>query len=83
VVQLPASRCESRHGIGESLSPGIHLQRARQTGELEDMLRRGEFDAAYGDSLTKAAFAGASTVRPLFQPGEAALVMGEYRRQTG
>lgn len=33
--------------------------------------------------LTKATFAGASTVRLLFQPGAAALVMNEYRRQTG
>ncbi|MDP2267585.1 MAG: ABC transporter substrate-binding protein, partial [Deltaproteobacteria bacterium] len=40
-------------GIGERLAPGIRLKRARQAGELEDMLSRGEFDAAYGDSLTK------------------------------
>ncbi len=70
-------------GIGETLSPGIRLKRAQQSGELDDMLSRGEFDAAYGDSLTKAAFAGASSVRPLFKPGEASRVMGEYRRKTG
>lgn len=70
-------------GIGAALAPGIRLKRALQSGELEAMLIRGEFDAAYGDSLTKATFAGTSTVRPLFQPGDAALVMGEYRRKTG
>jgi 4,5-dihydroxyphthalate decarboxylase len=73
------------HGtaIGATLAPGIRLKRARQAGELEAMLSRGEFDAAYGDSLTKETLAGTDSVRPLFKPGEAALVMGEYRRQTG
>ena len=70
-------------GIGETLAPGIRLQRAQQPGELEAMLSRGEFDAAYGDSLTKETFAGTSSLRPLFRPGEAELVMGQYRRQTG
>jgi 4,5-dihydroxyphthalate decarboxylase len=73
------------HGtaVGETLASGIRLKRARQSGELEAMLSRGEFDAAYGDSLTKGTLARTPSVRPLFQAGEAVLVIGEYRRQTG
>jgi len=73
------------HGknIGETLAPGIILTRANRSGELEDKLQRGELDAAFADRITIAALARVPSVRPLFGPGEAAQVMGAFRRKTG
>jgi 4,5-dihydroxyphthalate decarboxylase len=73
------------HGknVEETLAPGIMLTHANRYGELEDKLQRGELDAAFADRITRAALAGVTSVRPLFVPGEAAQVMGEYRRKTG
>ena len=73
------------HGknIEETLAPGISLTQASRSGELEDKLQRGELDAAFADRITIAALERVPSVRPLFQPGAAARVMGEYRRKTG
>lgn len=73
------------HGkdVGDALASGILLTRANQSGELEDRLYRGELDAAFGDSVTEPALARVSSVRPLFGPGEASQVMGEFHRKTG
>lgn len=73
------------HGrdVGKALSPGITLLRAKQPGELEERLSRGEIDATYADSVTRAALMRVQSLRPLFGPGEGAEVIGAYRRKTG
>jgi len=71
------------HGrdVGTALASGIRLTHAKQAGEIGEKLCRGELDAAFGG--TGAAVNKASSVRPLFGPGEAAQVMAEFRRKTG
>ncbi len=73
------------HGrdVGERLTRGIRLTQARQAGDLEDKLGRGELDGAYGDSVTIASLSKVDAVRPLFKPGEASRVMAEFLRKTG
>ena len=73
------------HGknVDEVLAPGIVLTQASRADEVEDKLQRGELDAAFADRITIAALTRVPSVRPLFQPGDAAQVMGEYRRKTG
>ncbi len=73
------------HGkdVGKALASGITLKRAKQPGELEDRLRRGELDAATTDSVTKPVFTRLNSVRTLFEPGEASQVIAEFRRKTG
>jgi 4,5-dihydroxyphthalate decarboxylase len=45
-------------GVGEDLAPGIELHRLQEGESLNDLLQRGEIDAAYGDSHTAAVTEG-------------------------
>jgi 4,5-dihydroxyphthalate decarboxylase len=70
------------HGaaIGERLMPGITLTQATREGEIAERLKRGDLDAAYesSDGLIEA-----GPVRPLFVPGDAERIIGDFRRKTG
>ncbi len=73
------------HGrdIGAKLASDISLERAKHSGELEERLHRGEIDATYADSTTRAMLGRTKSLRPLFGPGEGAQVIAEFRRKTG
>jgi len=71
------------HGknIGEALASGIVLVRAKKSGELEDKLRCGELDAAFG--VSRPLLTQGRSVRPLFGRGEASQVIGKFCGKTG
>ena len=72
------------HGQGatDNLAPGIVVRGLQAHEFLNDLLQRGEIDAAYGDNDRAAVEPGAA-VRPLFGTGDATAIIGEFRRKTG
>jgi 4,5-dihydroxyphthalate decarboxylase len=77
----PASHTHGQ-GATDYLAPGIRLQRLDGHESLNDLLQRGEVDAAYGDN-DSADVKPSSAVRPLFAPGDATSIIGEFRAKTG
>jgi 4,5-dihydroxyphthalate decarboxylase len=72
------------HGEGTTdyLAPSIRLQRLDGRESLDDLLQRGEVDAAYGDNDVADVKPSAS-VRPLFAPGDATEIIAAFRAKTG
>jgi 4,5-dihydroxyphthalate decarboxylase len=72
------------HGQGttDHLKPGIVVRRLLAHESLNDLLQRGEVDGAYGDN-DSADVKPSACVRPLFGPGDATEIIGEFRRKTG
>src|SRR5687768_8158352 len=72
------------HGQGATdyLAQGIRLRRLDGRESLNDLLQRGEVDAAYGDN-DSADVRPSASVRPLFVPGDATEILGAFRAKTG
>lgn len=77
----PASHTHGQ-GVTDGLAPGIVVCRLQAHESLNDLLQRGEVDAAYGDNDSAAVKTG-GCVRPLFGPGDATAIIAEFRRKTG
>jgi 4,5-dihydroxyphthalate decarboxylase len=77
----PASHTHGE-GATDYLAPAIRLRRLEAHESLNDLLQRGEIDAAYGDN-DSAAVEPSASVRPLFGPGDATAIIGEFRAKTG
>lgn len=69
-------------GVTDHLAPGIVVRRLQGHESLNDLLQRGEIDAAYGDNGSAGVGAGAC-VRPLFGSGDATAIIGQFRQKTG
>lgn len=69
-------------GVTDHLAPGIVVRRLQGHESLNDLLQRGEIDAAYGDNGSAGVGAG-TCVRPLFGSGDATAIIGEFRQKTG
>ncbi len=68
-------------GVTDHLAPGIELRRLAEGERLNDLLQRGEIDAAYGDSHAAAVSEGPK-VRPL-APEIGRQVFIDYYAKTG
>jgi len=77
----PASHTHGQ-GATDNLAPGIELRHLQAHELLNDLLQRGEIDAAYGDNDRAVVEPGAS-VRPLFGTGDATAILAEFQRKTG
>jgi 4,5-dihydroxyphthalate decarboxylase len=77
----PASHTHGE-GATDNLAPGIQVRHLQAHELLNDLLERGEIDAAYGDN-DRAAVEPGACVRPLFGAGDATAVLAEFRRKTG
>jgi 4,5-dihydroxyphthalate decarboxylase len=77
----PASRTHGQ-GVTDRLAPGIDIRHLQEHELLNDLLQRGEIDAAYGDN-DRAAIDPGAAVRPLFGAGDATAILAEFRRKTG
>jgi 4,5-dihydroxyphthalate decarboxylase len=77
----PASHTHGE-GATDHLAPGIEIRRLQEHELLNDLLQRGEIDAAYGDNDRSAVESGA-VVRPLFRTGDATAILAEFKRKTG
>jgi 4,5-dihydroxyphthalate decarboxylase len=77
----PASHTHGQ-GVTDDLAPGIMVRHLQAHELLNDLLQRGEIDAAYGDN-DRAAVESGSCVRPLFGVGDATTIIAEFRSKTG
>ena len=77
----PASHTHGQ-GATDFLVPDIRLRRLDGHDSLNDLLQRGEVDAAYGDN-DSADVRPSASVRPLFKPGDATEIVGAFRAKTG
>jgi 4,5-dihydroxyphthalate decarboxylase len=77
----PASHTHGQ-GVTDRLAPGIDIRHLQEHELLNDLLQRGEIDAAYGDN-DRAAIDPGAAVRPLFGAGDATAILAEFRRKTG
>lgn len=77
----PASHTHGE-GATDNLAAGIEVRQLQAHEVMNDLLQRGEIDAAYGDNDRAAVEAGAA-VRPLFGPGDATAILADFRRKTG
>jgi 4,5-dihydroxyphthalate decarboxylase len=68
-------------GVTENRAPGIELRRLGEGERLDDLLQRGEIDAAFGDSHSAAVSAG-PRVQPL-APEIGRQVFADYYAKTG
>jgi 4,5-dihydroxyphthalate decarboxylase len=68
-------------GVGEHLAPGIEVRRLQEGENLNDLLQRGEIDAAYGDSHTAAVSPGPKV--HMLAPEIGRQVFADYYAKTG